>query len=278
MDGIKGKIENNSLIGCDPVLNDSEVVFNGENNILYSEEGVTLSHSQILFNANNAVAYLGASNIDYKLNVTLNNDTVFHMGKGNGITAEMTVILSEQRHCFIGDNGRFALGVFIRNADPHLIYDCNTKKRINPTKSVYIGDHVWIGQDSLILKGTQIDSGSVIGGGSVVSGKIIPHNSIWAGNPARQIRKDTFWDAACVHQWTEEQSIVSGTYGEYLSSCNSKASTDKWIYEYNEDESMDFNVIDEKLNSLKTAQEKCDYLIKLDSEKGKNRFVHRIGL
>lgn len=43
------------------------------------------------------------------------------MGKDNFIKKRMTVILSEQRHVFIGDQGMFSVGIWIRNADPHLI-------------------------------------------------------------------------------------------------------------------------------------------------------------
>lgn len=274
MDGVKGLKDSNYIQGQFPKLNDSEIVFNGENNILYCEESVTLTHSRICFSGSNSLVYLGSNGSDYALNVVLYNDTVFHMGRNNGITAKMTVILSEQRHCFIGDNGIFAVGICIRNADPHLIYDSKTRKRINPSKSVYIGDHVWIGQDSLILKGTQIDSGSVIGGGSVVAGKHIPHNSIWAGNPVRRIRSGTFWDADCVHQWTEERSISSYQYDEYLIEYKNENDCDKWTYEYIQEECQEYDLIDREINSLKKAQDRCEYILNLDSKRNKNRFVH----
>ncbi len=49
-----------------------------------------------------------------------------------------------------------------------------------------IGDNVFIGMDSIILMGTKIGNNVIIGAGAVVCGNI-PDNTVWAGNPARQI-------------------------------------------------------------------------------------------
>lgn len=56
------------------------------------------------------------------------------------------------------------------------------------TKPIKIGNDVFIGGFSIVLKGTSIGDGSIIGAGSVVSGKI-PSGEIWAGNPAKFIKK-----------------------------------------------------------------------------------------
>lgn len=56
------------------------------------------------------------------------------------------------------------------------------------TKPIFIGDDVFVGANSIILKGVTIGEKSIIGAGSVVT-KSIPAGEIWAGNPARFIRK-----------------------------------------------------------------------------------------
>lgn len=60
-------------------------------------------------------------------------------------------------------------------------------EKIN-TAPVAIGDDAFIGANSIILKGVTIGARSVIGAGSVVT-KNIPADEIWAGNPARFIRR-----------------------------------------------------------------------------------------
>lgn len=51
-----------------------------------------------------------------------------------------------------------------------------------------INDNVFIGARCIILKGVTIGSKSIIGAGSVVT-KNIPEGEIWAGNPAKFIKK-----------------------------------------------------------------------------------------
>lgn len=53
---------------------------------------------------------------------------------------------------------------------------------------VRIGDHVFIGMNTLIVNAVNIGDNAVIGAGSIVTCDI-PANEIWAGNPAKFIRK-----------------------------------------------------------------------------------------
>ena len=86
----------------------------------------------------------------------------------------------------IGQSTMIASDVTITDSDWHGIYD-RTDYVASP-KEVSIEDNVWIGEKSIILKGTKIGANSIIGAGSVVSGEV-PPNTIYAGNPAREIRK-----------------------------------------------------------------------------------------
>jgi len=58
----------------------------------------------------------------------------------------------------------------------------------NPTRKTIIQNDVWIGNNSLIKSGVTIKNGAVIGMGSVVT-KDVGAYEIWAGNPAKLIRK-----------------------------------------------------------------------------------------
>lgn len=65
-----------------------------------------------------------------------------------------------------------------------------TNRDLKERKSapVIIEENVFIGAHCTILKGVTIGKNSIIGAGSVVT-KSVPANEIWAGNPAKFIRK-----------------------------------------------------------------------------------------
>lgn len=65
---------------------------------------------------------------------------------------------------------------------------CYAENEFNWKERTYVGNDVWIGERATVLSGLTIGDGAVIGGGSVVTKNVGPYE-IWAGNPARFIRK-----------------------------------------------------------------------------------------
>ncbi len=254
--------DQNCVIGENPTLKNSVVKFVGKNNILFCEKDVILVNSEIIFNGSNSLIYLSSNKHEYKLGVTINNNQVCFFGKHNYMNGKINIILSEEKHIFIGGDNLLSFGIWMRNADPHLIYDSKTKKRINPTKSIFVGDHVWIGQSALILKGTIIGSGSIVGAMSVVSGITIPSNECWGGVSAKRLKTGVFWEGSCVHSWTELKTQKSQIYEE-----------DTYIYNKNLNNLTSYNEIDIQLSNAKTSNDKLGYILELVQINEKNRFA-----
>lgn len=111
------------------------------------------------------------------------------IGDNVGISQAALVAIAD---ITIGDNVKIGGGVQVFSSDFHSLdsrvrasdEDMQNRK----SAPVRIGNGVFIGARSIILKGVVIGDNSIIGAGSVVT-KSVPENEIWAGNPARFIRK-----------------------------------------------------------------------------------------
>lgn len=111
---------------------------------------------------------------------------------GDNVGISSTAIVSN-KSIIIGNNVQIGGGTCIYDTDFHSLnpnfrqnakLDSKDKKKAN----VIIMDNVFIGAHSTILKGVTIGENAIVGACSVVT-KNIPANEIWAGNPAKFIRK-----------------------------------------------------------------------------------------
>jgi acetyltransferase-like isoleucine patch superfamily enzyme len=256
-------VKENRIIGAETAeLTNSDIRFTGTGNILVLGDGVRLQNTTIQFGGSNSIVYLSPSKHIYKLNLSLYNNSVFFCGYDNYMNGVLNVTISEQKHVFFGNNNLFAFGIWVRTADPHLIYSVSNKKRINPSKSVYLGDHVWTGQGAMVLKGTKIASGSILGAMSVCAGKSIPSNTSWAGNPARQLGEGIFWDNPCVHAYDDEKTKA-----------HEKFKTDKYIYTYDKKEYISFDELERQFDNRDTDR-KLEFIEKIAQNENKNRFAY----
>lgn len=111
---------------------------------------------------------------------------------GNNVGISSTTIVAEHE-VNIGDNVKLGGGVCIydtdfHSLDPKVRMNSKLDNELKNSKSVTINNNVFIGAHSTILKGVNIGENSIIGACSVIT-KNIPPNEIWAGNPARFIKK-----------------------------------------------------------------------------------------
>ena len=86
----------------------------------------------------------------------------------------------------IGANTMIAAECSINDCDWHGLY--NRTRPFRCTKSVVLGNNVWLGAKVIVCKGVTIGDNSVIGAGSVVTSDI-PANVVAAGNPARVVKE-----------------------------------------------------------------------------------------
>ena len=121
---------------------------------------------------------------------TLRPNSKIIIGKNTGISgasicSAIKITIGEE--CLLGAN------VIIADTDFHTIKPYQRRFNSNyddiSSKEVIIENNVFIGANSIILKGVTIGENSVVGAGSIVT-KNVRRNSIVAGNPAIEMRKN----------------------------------------------------------------------------------------
>ena len=59
-------------------------------------------------------------------------------------------------------------------------------------RSATVRDEVWIGPRCVLMEGSLVESQSMLAAGTVLPpGRLIPSGELWAGNPAKFVRKLT---------------------------------------------------------------------------------------
>ncbi len=87
----------------------------------------------------------------------------------------------------IGSDCAISWDVLITDTDFHQV------SGVQKSRSVRIGDNVWIGAGATILKGVTVGHGAIVAAKSVVT-EDVPSKSLVAGNPARLIRTEVDWE------------------------------------------------------------------------------------
>lgn len=111
---------------------------------------------------------------------------------GNDVGMSGCAIVARRR-VSIGDRTKLGGGTCIYDTDFHSLDPVHRREDASDRehtahKPVEIGSDVFIGAHSTILKGVKIGDRSIVGACSVVT-RDIPPDEIWAGNPARMLRK-----------------------------------------------------------------------------------------
>lgn len=121
--------------------------------------------------------------------LAVTGDGKLYIGEGTGMSG---VLICCQESVTIGKHVGIGANVTIYDTDFHPVnpYEriISNKDSVIQRKPVQIEDYAWIGANAMILKGVHIGRGAVIGAGSVVT-KDVPELTIYAGNPAKFVKK-----------------------------------------------------------------------------------------
>lgn len=119
------------------------------------------------------------------------NNTVV-IGENTKLCGAIKLSCIEGTKITIGKDCLFSSEIDVRTGDGHAILDENFT-RINPSKDVKIGDHVWIGYRAMLLKGSHIHKNTIVGANSTVTGDIGESDVAVAGTPAKIVKRNINW-------------------------------------------------------------------------------------
>lgn len=119
----------------------------------------------------------------------VDNGCKITIGDNVGISQAALIAMAD---ITVGDNVKIGGGASLytsdfHSLDPKIRASADDRKH-RKSAPIIICDNAFIGAHSIILKGVTIGESAVVGAGSVVT-KSIPPREIWAGNPAKFIRK-----------------------------------------------------------------------------------------
>jgi acetyltransferase-like isoleucine patch superfamily enzyme len=186
-------------------------LFRANNQLIYWK--INTIYLQISVGKNLTVYGKLLLNVHKKSTLKIGNNVVFRsktQANYVGIYKPVSIAVEQNATLIIGDNSGFSgtslyasraitIGSFCNFGGNTAIWDTDFhpldyhQRRNDDTATIssspiIIGNDVFVGANSIIMKGVQIGDRAIIGAGSVVT-KSIPSDEIWAGNPAKFIKK-----------------------------------------------------------------------------------------
>lgn len=189
--------ESGNIIESDkPVETGIEITFRGgKNNRVVVPAGARVAKLTVSFDGDNGLLVLGNNFNVGPMNVSLRigQDSQVHFGDDFSTTDRCVISAVEGTKVVFGNDVMIASGNEFRADDGHPIFDVRTGKRVNVSKDITIGHHVWFARGAAALGGSVVGDGSVIGFESLVTGRI-PNNVVAVGSPAKVVRRDIAWE------------------------------------------------------------------------------------
>jgi acetyltransferase-like isoleucine patch superfamily enzyme len=115
-----------------------------------------------------------------------------HIGENTTFEETHLAVTGDNTSIKIGNDCMFAYDIDVRTGDSHALLDANGRK-INPEKSVEIGDHVWIASHCSVLKGVSLSAHTVVATRSTVTKLFSKTNLLIGGSPAKIIKEGITW-------------------------------------------------------------------------------------
>ena len=188
--GVNNNIKLLTKIGRRGTIN----IYGNESELIVGKN-VNWNHFSITIRGNNTKVYIGerVSFDDGVVIKVIGNNSKLIIEEDTTIGRDTLIMSFDGKKIHIGKDCMISRYVHIRNSDGHSIRN-KEGILINNANDIDIGSHVWLGHRVTVLKGCWVGTGTVVGACSTLTSKRYNEASIYAGNPAKLIRTDIFWE------------------------------------------------------------------------------------
>lgn len=192
---------NNSWGGEKPdiglsLLQNCKIVNRGANNRIIIGDYSRLTNCTITISGSNNTIYIGNRCVCNHASFWMEDDNnTILLGEHTALCGAIQLATIEGTEIEIGKDCLFSSKIDIRTGDSHSLIQQGTRNRLNPSASIKIGDHVWIGTGVTVLKGTSITDNCMVGAASLLCKQYSNPNCVIAGVPAKEVKSNVDWMA-----------------------------------------------------------------------------------
>lgn len=189
----KGMGHGNRIQAPCALLKRVNIHFGGSGNRVIIDDFARLTDVNMYIYGDNNTVHIGPWSYLAKMTFcTENSGNTISVGEHAMLIGPSELAAIEGTAITVGKDAMFSSEVHLRTGDSHSVLDLEGR-RINASRDITLGDHVWIGTRATCLKGTVIGDNCIVGACALVSGKFEEPNCVIAGVPAKTVKRGVNW-------------------------------------------------------------------------------------
>lgn len=175
------------------LLKSTSIRVKGAGNLIEIADRSMLLNCQIFIRGNRNRIILGEHVVMKRAEFWIEDDeNLISIGENTIVAGTTHLAAIEGTSILVGHDCLFASDIRFATGDGHSII-AGDGARMNQSKSIKIGNHVWVGTSVIGLKGVEIAGNTTIGTGSLLRGKYDEENVVIAGRPAKVVKRGVNW-------------------------------------------------------------------------------------
>lgn len=165
----------------------------GTDNEVVMGDFVQIKDSAIIIDGSHNRVTIGDYSVLNQVEVCMLDDhNEFTVGQHTGLCGKTEIAIIEGTRLVIGDRCMLSGNLYFRTGDSHSVLDM-AGRRVNPSKDIVIGNHVWIGAKVTCLKGVTVPDDCIVGAATTLCRQYREPNTVIAGVPGKVVKTGVTW-------------------------------------------------------------------------------------